>query len=106
MVDNANSLRGNSDNSVFVMVIFEIPIGGDMTETKVEYLMRPKTETRKHCCPGCMQFFGFETPDGRLIVGELILSHFTGICAICGNPLSWYSTDHIMRSITEGARAR
>ena len=77
-----------------------------MMETKAEYLIQTKTETRKHCCPSCMQFFGFETPDGRLIVGELIVDHFTGICAICGNPLSWYSTDHLMRCITDKARAR
>ena len=95
--------RGIS-NYLFVVVKF-IP-GGDLMETKVEYLIKPIVERKVHRCPQCFKEYGFESNDGRLIVGELILTHFIGICAKCGNPLSWYATDRLMRSLAERIRAR
>ena len=77
-----------------------------MTETRVAYLTKNIVQKKIHRCPGCWREFGFETGDGNLVVGELVLSFFKGECGNCGNVLKFYSTDLQMEKIVARAKSR
>ena len=79
------------------------------TETivAIDYQKWVQPEEKVKRCPACMTVFGKEIRNGELLdTGLALCDVFTGQCRNCGNPLSWYATDRLMRSLAERIRAR
>ena len=77
------------------------------TTVAIDYRGWVKPDQKVRRCPACMTVFGKEIRNGELLDTGLVLAEvFKGQCRKCGNPISWYATDRLMRSILEKIKAR
>jgi len=83
------------------------PIGGVMIETKAEYFIAQTIRPKSMKCPDCQHVFGREIRGGEfLLVGNILMERFWGICGFCGHSLIWSKSDRLMKNITRVARQR
>ena len=77
------------------------------TTVAIDYRGWVKPDQKVRRCPACMTVFGKEIRNGELLdTGLILVSVLHGQCRNCGNDLSWYTTDRLMRSLVERIGAR
>ena len=78
-----------------------------MTETVVDYITRTTVRLQPKRCPGCTAPLGTVVDSGaQFHSGALLITSVRGACAKCGHPITWFSTDRHIESITREAKAR
>jgi len=79
-----------------------MPIGGVMTELRVEYVTRINTVVTWCRCPNCNTEYGYETDNGAFLrIGSIKVKSMHAECGKCGNPIWWYASDRHIRKISE-----
>jgi hypothetical protein len=75
-------------------------------EPKAEYKTETVAERREHKCSKCQAVYGFETSDGYLMSGSIVVQFIKGYCANCGNKIRWFSNDERLERLLKGRKNR
>ena len=81
-----------------------------MTETAAEYIAAIEQDFRPAArCSNkkCLAVFGYEIEKGAYLrIGILKVDKLSGLCALCGEPIWWTSSERHLRKIVKDKKRR